>query len=80
MEESINITIEDILEDLKNSAVDSDEIEGLTAVDIGNKLGYGERKTAKILKRLVHAGKLKCTRVKITDIAGRINYTYVYHP
>lgn len=80
MEESVNITIEDILEDLRNCRSDTNEIEGLTASEIGERLGFGERKTAKILKKLVRAGKLRCTRVRITDIAGRVNYTYVYHP
>ena len=76
-EDTINITIDDILEDLKLASVQETK-EGITAAEFAEILGIGEKKAYKMLKRLVHSGKLKCTRVQIKDIAGRPNNSFIY--
>lgn len=78
-DEAINITINDILEDLKLATVQETK-EGITATEFAEILGIGEKKAYKMLKKLVHSGRLKCTRVQIKDIAGRPNNSYIYHP
>ncbi|NJO30627.1 MAG: helix-turn-helix domain-containing protein [Richelia sp. SL_2_1] len=78
-DETINITIDDILEDLKLATVQETK-EGITAAEFAEILGIGEKKAYKMLKKLLHSGKLKCTRVQIKDIAGRPNNSFIYHP
>ena len=81
MNEYEQITIEDILDDLKNSSIKDTVLEdGLTAYEIADRLGLGAKKTAKVLKKMVQSGRLKCTRVEIVDVAGRKNFSFVYHP
>lgn len=72
------ITIEDILEDLRQASKKEDDITGMTASEFAQSLGIGEKKAAKLLKRLVQSGQLKCVRKQIIDVAGRINYSFVY--
>ena len=79
-DESINITIDDILEDLKLSSKPDNSQEGITAAEFAEILGIGEKKAYKMLKKLVHSGKLKCTRIQRTDISGRPNNSFIYHP
>lgn len=80
MEEEINITIDDILNDLKVASNKTDHNNGITAEEFASILGIGEKKAYKMLKKLVHSGKLRCTRVQRVDIAGRPNNCFIYHP
>lgn len=73
------ITIDDILADLKSSQ-NKQKHNGVTATEFAEILGIGEKKAAKMLRKLVHSGKLKVSRAEITDVTGRKNFTFVYHP
>ena len=77
----IKLTIDDILEDLKNATKpQEEEIVGYTAEEISEMLGVGKKKVAKQLKKMVQSGKLRCSKKQIIDVAGRNNFTYIYHP
>lgn len=77
MDDSIKLTVDDILDDLKNSKRTNNEV-GITAEEFANELGIGLKKAQKQLKKLVQSGKMICNRQEIIDVTGRKNYTYVY--
>lgn len=79
MDESIHLTVDDILDDLRNSRNKGDS-NGITAEEFAKSLGIGLKKAQKELKKLVHSGVMSCSRQEITDVTGRKNYTYVYQP
>ncbi len=76
------VTIEDILSDLKESLkrTPEDATPGLTADEFADALGIGNKKAAKLLKKLVKSGRLAVRSQEITDVTGRKNYTFVYYP
>lgn len=74
---SDSITVADILDDLRQSTK-TDEVEGMTALQFAQSLEIGEKKAAKILKKLVQSGQMKCVRKQIVDVTGRVNFTFVY--
>jgi hypothetical protein len=78
--EKILITIDDIIDDIKQSERDVPEEIGYTAQEMADMLGIVEKKMAKLLKKAVHSGKLKVRRVPIIDVSGRNNYSTVYFP
>lgn len=75
----MDITVDEIVSDIQNSIDSHKEIQGLTFNEIKERLGFGEKKTRKLLKKLIRDGKLKVTCVDIRDVTGRLNRTYVYH-
>jgi len=75
-----DITINDILDDMRNAMNTNDsDVVGMTAEEFSESLEIGIKKTRKMLKKMVRGGQLKCTRKQIIDVAGRKNYTYIYH-
>ena len=79
--EKILVTIDDVIEDIQHSLnQDADVEDGLTAQEIADKLGLGLKKTQKLIKKYVQAGKLQVKKVRIVDVTGRWNFTFKYSP
>lgn len=75
----MDITVDEIVSDIQNTIESHKELNGLTFNEIQERLGFGEKKTRKLLKKWVQSGKLKVTCVNVKDVTGRNNRTYVYH-
>lgn len=70
---------EQILTEINNinpGFVDDDEAH--TSEEWSEMLGFGLKKTQRIIKKLILNGKMISMTIPIKDIAGRRNYTYKY--
>lgn len=77
-QDTLNIK-EQILAEINNinpGFVDDDK--AYTSEEWSEILGYGIKKTHKVIKKMILNGKMISMTIPIKDIAGRNNYTYKY--